>query len=99
MKRATTFLVEKVSTNGGFVWNYLPTCSAVGRTRGPPDPDRIQRLACRDDGDTCPGRVSRDERRVLLPGCQRVAAALIWAQHPSGGWNYLADFGGDRSLR
>ena len=24
MKRATTFMVDKVSPNGGYVWNYLP---------------------------------------------------------------------------
>jgi PelA/Pel-15E family pectate lyase len=30
---------------------------------------------------------------------EQVAGALIWGQHPSGGWNYMADFGGDRSLR
>ena len=24
MKRATVFMVEKVSTNGGYVWSYLP---------------------------------------------------------------------------
>ena len=27
MKRATTFMVEKVSTNGGYVWSYLPDLS------------------------------------------------------------------------
>jgi hypothetical protein len=30
---------------------------------------------------------------------ESVAGALIFAQHPSGGWNYLADFAGERSLR
>ena len=30
---------------------------------------------------------------------EQVASALIWGQHPSGGWNYLVDFAGDRSLR
>ena len=30
---------------------------------------------------------------------EAVAGALIRAQHPSGGWNYLADFAGERSLR
>ena len=24
MKRATTFMVEEVATNGGYVWSYLP---------------------------------------------------------------------------
>ena len=27
MKRATTFMVEKVATNGGYVWSYLPDFS------------------------------------------------------------------------
>jgi len=30
---------------------------------------------------------------------EQVASALTWGQHPSGGWNYVVDFGGDRSLR
>jgi len=28
-----------------------------------------------------------------------VARALIWGQHESGGWNYIVDFAGDRSLQ
>ena len=28
-----------------------------------------------------------------------MAGALIWGQHPSGGWNYMVDFGGEGSLR
>ena len=27
MKRATRFMVEKVATNGGYVWSYLPDMS------------------------------------------------------------------------
>ena len=30
---------------------------------------------------------------------EQVAAALALAQHPSGGWNYIADFAGEKSLR
>ena len=30
---------------------------------------------------------------------EQVGSALIWGQHPSGGWNYVVDFAGDRSLR
>jgi PelA/Pel-15E family pectate lyase len=30
---------------------------------------------------------------------EQVASALMWGQHPSGGWNYFIDFAGDRSLR
>ena len=27
MKRATTYMVEEVSTNGGYLWSYLPDFS------------------------------------------------------------------------
>ena len=27
MRRATTFMVERVATNGGYVWSYLPDMS------------------------------------------------------------------------
>ena len=30
---------------------------------------------------------------------EQVAGALMLAQHPSGGWNYVVDFAGERSLR
>src|SRR5690606_21269834 len=30
---------------------------------------------------------------------ERDASALVWGQHPTGGWNYMVDFGGDRSLK
>jgi PelA/Pel-15E family pectate lyase len=30
---------------------------------------------------------------------EQVGSALVWGQHPSGGWNYVVDFAGDRSLR
>lgn len=29
MKKATTFMVEKVSNNGGYLWNYAPDFSRV----------------------------------------------------------------------
>jgi PelA/Pel-15E family pectate lyase len=40
---------------------------------------------------------TRDE--YYYKAAESVAAALINAQHRSGGWNYLADFGGNRSLQ
>jgi hypothetical protein len=30
---------------------------------------------------------------------EKAANALIWGQHEAGGWNYLVDFAGDRSLK
>lgn len=100
MKRATVFMVDKVSTNGGYVWSYLPDLSR-----------RWGELEARDTmiwiqppGTATMGHLFLDAYHATgddyyYQAAERVAGALIWAQHPSGGWNYLADFAGDRSLR
>jgi PelA/Pel-15E family pectate lyase len=100
MKRATTFMAEKVSTNGGYVWSYLPDMS---RRWGELEA-RDTQIWIQPPGTATMGHLfldayhaTRDE--FYYQAAERVAGALIWAQHPSGGWNYLADFGGDRSLR
>ena len=100
MKRATAFMAEKVSTNGGYVWAYLPDMTR-----------RWGELEARDTmiwiqppGTATVGHLFLDAYHATgdeyyYTAAERVAGALIWAQHPSGGWNYLADFAGDRSLR
>jgi hypothetical protein len=47
---------------------------------------------------TCPDR-SNDSRQKSAPFAERTGLALIEAQHPSGGWNYIHDFAGETSLR
>jgi hypothetical protein len=45
MLRSTRFMVEKVSTNGGYVWNYLPDLSRRwGKVEAKPTIIRIQLL-------------------------------------------------------
>lgn len=100
MKRATTFMVEKVSTEGGYVWAYLPDLSR-----------RWGELEARDTmiwiqppGTATVGHVFLDAYNATgdeyyYKAADKVAGAIIRAQHPSGGWNYLADFAGERSLR
>lgn len=100
MKRATTFMVDKVSTNGGYVWAYLPDLSRRwGELEAYPSQIWIQ-----PPGTPTMGHLFLDAYHVTgdeyyYQAAEKVAAALIWGQHPSGGWNYLVDFGGDRSLR
>ncbi|MGM8226384.1 pectate lyase [Cellvibrio sp. ARAG 10.3] len=100
MKRATRFMVEKVSHRGGYVWSYLPDFSR-----------RWGELEARDTmiwiqppGTATMGHVFLDAYHATgdeyyYAAAEQVAGAIIWAQHPSGGWNYLADFGGEASLR
>jgi PelA/Pel-15E family pectate lyase len=99
MKRATTFMVEKVSTNGGYVWSYLPDLS---RRWGELEAWNTQ-IWIQPPGTATMGHLfldayhaTRDE--FYYRAAEGVASALIATQHPSGGWNYLGDFAGDRSL-
>jgi hypothetical protein len=100
MKRATTFMVDRVSTNGGYVWSYLPDLS---RRWGELEA-RDTQIWLQPPGTATMGHLFLDAYHATgdeyyYGAAERVAAALIWAQHPAGGWNYLADFAGDRSLR
>jgi hypothetical protein len=100
MKRATRFMVEDVSTDGGYVWTYLPDRS---RRWGELEA-RATQIWIQPPGTGTMGHLfldayhaTRDE--YYYRAAESVAGALIRAQHPSGGWNYLADFAGERSLR
>ena len=68
MKRATTFMVEKVAYKGGYVWSYLPDLSRRwGEMEARADDDLDPAAGHAVDGAPLPRRVSRDRRRVLLP--------------------------------
>ena len=100
MKRATRFMVEDVSTNGGYVWTYLPDRS---RRWGELEA-RATQIWIQPPGTATMGHLFLDayhatQDEYYYRAAESVAGALIRAQHPSGGWNYLADFAGERSLR
>ena len=100
MKRATQFMVEKVAYRGGYLWNYLPDFS---RRWGEMEA-RETMIWLQPPGTSSMGHVFLDAYHATgdeyyYRAAEQVAAALIWGQHPSGGWNYVIDFAGDRSLR
>ncbi len=100
MKRATVFMVEKVAVNGGYVWSYLPDLS---RRWGEMEA-RETMIWIQPPGTPTMGHLYLDAYHqtgdeYCYAAAEGVAGALIWSQHPSGGWNYMADFAGDRSLR
>lgn len=100
MKRATVFMVETVSTNGGYVWSYLPDLSRRwGEMEAYPSMMWIQPPGTATMGHVFLDAFHATGDEYYYQAAEKVAGALIWAQHPSGGWNYMADFGGDRSLR
>lgn len=100
MKRATRFMTDKVAYKGGYVWTYLPDLS---RRWGEMEA-RETMIWLQPPGTSSMGHVFLDAYHVTgdeayYQAAEQVGAALIWGQHPSGGWNYVVDFGGDRSLR
>jgi len=100
MKRATSFMVEKVATNGGFVWSYLPDRSRRwGEIEAAPTMVWVQ-----PPGTATMGHLFLDAYHATgdpyyYRAAEQAAGALIRGQHRSGGWNYFIDFAGPASTR
>ena len=100
MLRATQFMVEKVSTNGGYVWYYMPDFS---RRWGEMEAYRTM-IWLQHPGTVSMGHLFLDAYRATrneyyYHAAEKAAAAVIWGQSHEGGWNYIVDFAGDRSLK
>lgn len=100
MLNATKYMVEKVSTNGGYVWQYL---SDFSRRWGELEAYKTQ-IWIQGNGTVRMGIVFLDSyyatgNEYYYRAAEKAAEALIWGQLPSGGWNYVVDFAGDRSLK
>ncbi len=100
MRRATEFMVEKVSTNGGYLWYYMPDFS---RQWGEMEAYKTM-IWMQGAGTTGMGNLFLDAYRLTgdeyyYQAAEKAAAATIWGQSNEGGWNYMVDFAGDRSLQ
>ncbi len=93
MGKATDFMMTSVSTNGGFVWRYSTDLSEQwGEV-----PDRKSMIWVQDPGTVGVGMMLLDAYRATgdtqyLRYSEKAANALIWGQHPLGGWHYFIDF-------
>ncbi|WP_461629589.1 pectate lyase [Labilibaculum euxinus] len=100
MLKATQFMVEEVSTNGGYVWYYLPDLS---RRWGEMEAYKTM-IWLQHPGTISIGHLFLEAYRTTkneyyYQAAQKVATAIIWGQSNEGGWNYMIDFAGDRSLK
>jgi PelA/Pel-15E family pectate lyase len=100
MKKATTFMVEKVSYNGGYVWAYLPDFS---RRWGEMEAYKTM-IWIQPPGTPTMGHVFLDAYHAThdeyyYKAALQVAKALIQGQLPCGGWNYMVDFAGEESIK
>jgi hypothetical protein len=100
MKRAAQFMNETVSYRGGYVWQYLPDFSTVWGEM------EAKRTMCwiQPPGTPTAGHAFLDAHHatgdeIYYNAAYRTAKALVEAQHDAGGWNYIYDFAGERSLR
>lgn len=90
--KTVDFMMNDVSYKGGFVWQYSADLS-----------ERWGEIPCRDtqiwvQGATCEfgdfllkAYHTTGDRKYLDYAC-RIADAIVWGQHPEGGWHYLIDF-------
>lgn len=100
MKRATTFMVDTVAFKGGYVWSYLPDLSRRwGEMEAHPTMIWIQPPGTPSMGHLYLDAYHATGDEYYYRAAEQVAGALAAAQHPSGGWNYIADFAGEQSLR
>ncbi|WP_010466409.1 pectate lyase [Acidovorax radicis] len=100
LKRATHYMDDTVSYQGGYVWSYSPD---LKQTFGEME---AYRTMCwiQPPGTPSVGHVyldayhaTGDERHWRA--AERTATAIMAAQHSSGGWNYIHDFAGEASLK
>lgn len=93
MKKATDFMMNSVSNRGGFVWKYSSDLSEQwGEV-----PARKSMIWVQDPGTVGVGNMFLDAYKTTgdqqyLDYAKKVADALVWGQHPAGGWHYFIDF-------
>ena len=100
MYKATKFMVDSVSTNGGYVWYYLPDMS---RRWGEMEAYKTM-IWVQDGGTVSVGHMLLDAYNItgneyFYQSAEKAGDAMIWGQTNEGGWNYMIDFAGDRSLK
>jgi len=100
MLKATKYMVQDVSTNGGYVWYYTPDMS---RQWGEMEAYKTM-IWMQHPGTISMGQLFLDAYKATAneyyyDAAVKTANAIIWGQSSEGGWNYMVDFAGDRSLK
>jgi hypothetical protein len=100
MRRAARFMDEEVSYRGGYVWAYLPDFSVTwGEMEAKRTMCWIQPPGTPTAGHSFLDAYHATGDELFYRAAERTAHALIAAQHPAGGWNYIFDFAGEASLK
>lgn len=92
MRKASAFMADSVSTSGGYLYTYTEDMAERwGEVPARPSQVWVQ------SGTPLMGMTFLDAYRitgdrVFLSDAKAVANALIYGQHPLGGWHYVIDF-------
>jgi len=100
MKRATKYMMDVASYEGGFVWSYLPDYS---RQWGELEAKRTM-VWLQPPGTPAVGHLMLDAYHATTDEyyyecAERIAAVLMKGQLPCGGWNYMFDLAGEESTK
>lgn len=92
MRRAADFMASTVACRGGYLWNYsVDLTEQWGEA-----PARTTQIwvqsATPDAGELFIEAWKATSDATYLNYAERVANALIYGQHPLGGWHYVIDF-------
>ena len=92
MKKASEFMSDRVSYQGGFLWKYAEDLSEV---EGEVPSRRTQIMV--QGGTPEMGHLFLElheatGEEIYLEYAKNAADALIYGQHPLGGWDYIIDF-------
>lgn len=100
MKRATRYMMDVASYQGGFVWNYLPDFS---RQWGELEARRtmvwLQSPSTPDMGELLLDAYHVTGDDYYYESAKRVATCIVQGQLSCGGWNYMFDLAPEDSLR
>ena len=100
MLNATKFMVDEVSYNGGYVWNYLPDFSRRwGEFEAFETMIWVQHPGTVSMAHTFLDAYELTGNEYYYKAAEKAVNALIWGQSEYGGWHYMIDFAGDRSLK
>ncbi|MFD9211543.1 pectate lyase [Streptomyces sp. NPDC059544] len=100
MRRAAVFMDEHVSYHGAYVWSYLPDLSVTwGEMEARRTMCWVQPPGTPSVGHGLLDAYHATGDETFLRAAERTGLALVRAQLPVGGWNYLHDFAGEASLR
>ncbi len=92
MKRATAFMTDTVSCHGGYLWNYSADLSERWG-EAPARPSQIWVQGSTPEmGELFLDAFAATGDSLFLGAARKVADALVYGQHPAGGWHYVIDF-------